>query len=104
MYVTQALAACAVRGDKDAASIAKRERALRAVLLADCLHGEVVKKERIPKSLRAVFPLDNLYVEDLPNFWRFLYTVARDGGERYIVVIRIVDHEQYSVWFPSRRK
>lgn len=89
--------------DKDAASIAKRARALRAVLLADCLHGEVVKKERIPKELREL-PVENLYVEDLPSFWRFLYTVSRDRGERFVVVVRIVDHATYSKWFPGRRR
>lgn len=89
--------------DKQAPSIVKRARALRAVLLADCLHGEVVKKERIPKELREL-PLENLYVEDLPSFWRFLYTISRDRGERYVVVVRIVDHGTYSKWFPGRRR
>lgn len=79
----------------EAASIAKRARALRAVLLADCLHGEVVRKDRIPKELRGL-PMENLYVEDLPSFWRLLYTVSRDRGEPYVVVVRIVDHETYS--------
>lgn len=97
------LAALDARKDKDAASIAKRARALRVVLLADCLHGEVVKKERIPKELREL-PVENLYVEDLPSFWRFLYTISRDRGERYVVVVRIVDHATYSKWFPGRRR
>jgi hypothetical protein len=97
------LAALDASKEKEAQSIAKRARALRAVLLADCLHGEVVKKERIPKEIREL-PVDNLYVEDLPGFWRFLYTISRDRGERYIVVVRIVDHETYSKWFPGRRR
>lgn len=97
------LAALDASKDKEAPSIVKRARALRAVLLADCLHGEVVKKERIPKELREL-PLENLYVEDLPSFWRFLYTVSRDRGERYVVVVRIVDHATYSKWFPGRRR
>ncbi|MFA5862177.1 MAG: hypothetical protein WDA16_10835 [Candidatus Thermoplasmatota archaeon] len=97
------LAALDARKDKEAASIAKRARALRSILLADCLHGEVVKKERIPKELREL-PVENLYVEDLPSFWRFLYTVSRDRGERSVVVVRIVDHETYSEWFPGRRR
>lgn len=97
------LAALDASKNQEAASIAKRARALRAVLLADCLHGEVVRKERIPKVLREL-PVENLYVEDLPNFWRFLYTVSRDRGERYVVVVRIVDHATYSKWFPGRRR
>lgn len=98
------LAGLDARSDKEAASIVKRARALRPVLLADCLHGEVVKKPRIPKELREHFRLENLYVEDLPGFWRFLYTVVRDRGERYVVVVRIVDHPTYSGWFPGRAR
>lgn len=92
------------RRDNEAKSILARARALRTVLLADCLHGEVVKKRKIPKALRVRFSLENLYVEDLPSFWRMLYTVARDGGARYVVLVRIVDHPTYSKWFPGGRR
>jgi hypothetical protein len=68
------------------------------------LHGEVVKRDRIPRSLREKHGLENLYVEDLPSFWRLLYTLVRDRGERYIVVIEIVDHEAYSKWFQGRAR
>jgi len=47
-------------------------------LLSDCLHGEVVKRDRIPLALTAKYNLVNLYVEDLPAFWRLLYSVAGD--------------------------
>ncbi|MHB8585592.1 MAG: hypothetical protein ACYDDF_07130 [Thermoplasmatota archaeon] len=98
------LAALESSHDKAAKSIAKRARALRTILLADCLRGEVVKKEHIPRELRERYSLENLYVEDLPDFWRLLYTVARDRGERYVVVVRVVDHATYSRWFRRRRK
>ena len=55
-----------------------------------------MKKDRIPKGLRDRYGLENLYVEDLPSFWRLLYTIVRDRGERYIVIVEIVDHETYS--------
>lgn len=89
--------------DRTSASIARRVRTLRSILLADCLHGEVVRKDRIPRVLRDRYGLENLYVEDLPSFWRLLYTIVRDRGERYIVVVEIVDHETYSRWFPGRK-
>ena len=88
----------------EAASIAKRVHAYKGILLADCLHGEVVRKERIPRPLREAYGLENLYVEDLPSFWRMLYTVVREGGSRYIVVVEIVSHRTYSKWFPGRRR
>lgn len=88
--------------NRTSVSIARRVRALRSILLADCLHGEVVKKNRIPRALRGKYGLDNLYVEDLPSFWRLLYTIVRDRGDRYIVVVEIADHVAYGKWFPGR--
>lgn len=85
-------------------TVAKRVHALKPVLLADCLHGEVVGKSAIPAPLRREYGLENLYVEDLPSFWRLLYTVVRADGERILVVLEIVDHRAYSRWFPGRRK
>lgn len=88
--------------NQTSASIAQRVRALRPILMADCLHGEVVKKDRIPTALKAKHGLENLFVEDLPSFWRLLYTIARERGERYIIVVEIVDHKAYDRWFPGR--
>lgn len=88
--------------DPTSTSTARRIRALKPILLVDCLHGEVAKKGRIPKALRDRYGLENLYVEDLPSFWRLLYTIVRDRGERYVVVIEIVDHRTYDRWFPGR--
>ena len=85
-------------------AVARRVHALKPVLLADCLHGEVVRKSAIPALLRREYGLENLYVEDLPSFWRLLYTVVRIEGERILVVLEIVDHRAYSRWFPGRRK
>ncbi len=85
-------------------AILRRARALKSVLLVDCLHGEVVRKSAIPRSLRERYDVGNLYVEDLPSFWRLLYTVVNRGGRRVIVVIEIVSHKEYSRWFPGRRR
>jgi hypothetical protein len=86
-----------------ARAIARRARALKPILLVDCLHGEVVRKDAIPKSLREEYGLTNLYVEDLPDFWRMLYTVVKQNGVRTIVVVEVVNHKTYSRWFPGRR-
>lgn len=88
--------------DPSSSSILRRIRALKPILLADCLHGEVVKRDRIPKALKDKHGLENLFVEDLPSFWRLLYTIVRDRGERYIVVVEIVNHRTYDGWFRAR--
>ncbi len=98
----EALEGLGESSEPPSASTARRIRSLKPILLADCLHGEVVKKDRIPKALRERHGLENLYVEDLPSFWRLLYTIVRDRGARYIIIVEIVDHETYSRWFPGR--
>lgn len=85
-------------------AIARRARALKPVLLVDCLHGEVVRSSLIPKNLRAGYDLGNLYVEDLPSFWSLSYTIVKRGGQRVMVVIEIKNHKEYSRWFPGRRR
>ena len=88
--------------EKEAKSILRRVEAYKALLLADMTHGDVVKKDRIPDGLRTRHDLKNLYVEDLPAFWRLLYTLTRDGPRRIVVIVEIVDHPTYDKWFPGR--
>ena len=88
--------------DPVAHSIHRRVAALRLILRSDCLHGEVVKKDRIPSELKARHGIRNLYVEDLPAFWRLLYTVGRHGRERYVTIFAIVDHRNYTKLFRRR--
>jgi hypothetical protein len=97
-----ALASLEVDPSAKSHSIARRARALKPILLVDCLHGEVVKKGAIPGPLRAKYGLENLYVEDLPSFWRLLYTVVRHEGRRIVLILEIVSHKEYGRWFPGR--
>ncbi len=84
-------------------AIVRRVHAIKPVLLVDCLHGEVVRRSALPRALQAKYGLENLYVEDLPGFWRLLYTIVKRSGQRVIVVVEIVYHKRYSRWFPGRR-
>src|SRR2546427_11906691 len=79
--------------DPNSASIARRIRALKPILLSDCLHGDVVKKARIPRRLKDIHGEENLCLEDLPSFWRRLSAIARDRGVRPIVILQIADHD-----------
>lgn len=87
--------------DPHARSILKRIDALRTILVLDLLHGEVVKKP-LPRELVAKYGVDNLFVEDLPSFWRLIYSIAREGNERHLLILEIVDHATYDKWFPGR--
>ena len=85
-----------------AAAIAKRARRYRSILLLDCLHGEVVRKSLIPHELLARYSVENLYVEDLPDYWRMLYAIVKSGGKRVVMILEIVDHKAYDRWFGGR--
>jgi hypothetical protein len=63
----------------------------------------VVKSGSIPNALVQKYGIENLYVEDLPSFWRLLYTIVKRAGQRTIVVIEIVDDQTYDKWFARRR-
>jgi hypothetical protein len=98
----EALSALEAKADPTSGSIVRRVRALRPILLSDCLHGEVVKRSQIPRVLKDRHGVENLFVEDLQTFWRLLYTIVRDRGNRYVVIVEIVDHRVYDRWFRSR--
>lgn len=83
-------------------SVYRRVAGIRSILRSDCLHGEVVKKDRIPAELKAKYAIGNLYVEDLPAFWRLLYTVGRHRQQRYVTVVAIIDHGAYTRLFRRR--
>lgn len=80
-----------------------------AALTNDGQHGDNLPIQRLRRSA-AYRPLarrhddpDNLYCIDLPKAWRLLYTIVRDGEDIFVVVLEIVDHKQYSRWFPGQR-
>ncbi|MDE1836723.1 MAG: hypothetical protein KGJ23_08905 [Euryarchaeota archaeon] len=88
----------------EAASVLRRVRDLKPILLRDALHGEVVRGKFIPSSLRLSYDLENLFVEDLPSYWRLLYTIVRFDGRKVVLILRIVDHATYDKWFPGRKR
>jgi hypothetical protein len=89
---------------KEAASIVRRIRALRDVLTRNCLHGEVVRGVFIPRYFVEHYGASNLFIEDLPSFWRLVYTVVHQADDRYVAVLEIADHGAYDRWFPSGKK
>ncbi|MHB8634576.1 MAG: hypothetical protein ACYDBQ_11545 [Thermoplasmatota archaeon] len=100
-----AIANLADSASKEAPSILKRIAAHRARLKADAQAGEVIPfplhKKAKPLEVKHA-PLHNLYCLDLPDFWRLLYTIVRIGGQRYVIVLEIVDHAGYDKWFPNK--
>ena len=61
--------------------------------------GRNVKKELIPKSLIAKFNLNNLWIYDLPNGWRLLYSLSSGKIEIIAAVLDWMDHKDYERLF-----
>lgn len=62
--------------------------------------GRNVKKELIPKKLIDKYSLNNLWIYDLPNGWRLLYSIASSGEIEIIAaVLEWMDHKDYERLF-----
>ncbi len=83
-------------GRKEEAAIWKSF--LKAVdrIRADGQWGEVIP--RIPAYFIRRYQVVNLYCVDLAFYHRAFYTIYH----RDIVLLDLVDHAQYSKWFPGR--
>lgn len=62
--------------------------------------GRNVKKELIPKKLSNLYTINNLWIYDLPNGWRLLYSITA-GGEIEIIaaVLDWMNHKDYERLF-----
>lgn len=89
----------------EAKSILKRIEAHRGRLKVDAQAGKVIpvplSKKAKPLEVKHA-PLYNLYCLDLPDFWRLLYSIVKIGGQRYVIILEIVDHSDYDKWFPNK--
>lgn len=102
-----ATAALRTRTSKIAGQILRRVEYLCGKILQDVHAGELIPVPLPPAARPLVVrhgPIDKLRCADLPDGWRLLYSFYHVDQERFVVVLEIVDHAQYSQWFPGRRK
>ena len=57
--------------------------------------GRNVKKELIPKKLIQQYELNNLWIYDLSNGWRLLYSITSDKIEIIAAVLDWMNHKDY---------
>ena len=102
-----ALAGLRKRNSKIAKQILKKVGVYQHRLLIDVHAGDLVPLP-LPASARALQsrhgPVEKLRCLDLPNGWRMPYSFYHVDAARYVVLLEVVDHAQYSKWFPGRRK
>lgn len=61
--------------------------------------GAQVKKQQIPKKYVKNYGVTNLWVFDLVNYWRMIYTITSEGVRVLNVILDIVDHKTYDKIF-----
>ena len=74
------------------------------ILISNPFYGENAKKDLIPKEYRQKYGADNLFIADLPDYWRMIYTLESDEIEIIAFVLDIIDHDEYNKKFKFRKK
>jgi hypothetical protein len=66
----------------------------------DPYRGNRIKKERIPKSYKAQYGMDNLLKINLNQYWRLLYFVeAYDKNTVLVILVDFMPHPEYDRLF-----
>ena len=74
------------------------------VIINNPFYGENAKKDLIPIAYRRKYDADNLFIADLPDYWRMIYTLESDEIEIIAFVLDIIDHDEYNKKFKFRKR
>lgn len=68
----------------------------------DC--GIAIPKRLIPKKYVKKYRVNNLYKYDLPNAWRLLYSLGKEGIEIIAIILEWCSHKEYERIFKYRAR
>ena len=91
-----------ITSSKDITLLAAINR-LFDIMVNNPFYGENAKKDLIPKEYRQKYDADNLFIADLPDYWRMIYTLESDEIEIIAFVLDIIDHDEYNKKFKFRK-
>ena len=74
------------------------------VIINNPFYGENAKKDLIPKEYQKKYDAKNLFIADLPDYWRMIYTLESDEIEIIAFVLDIIDHNEYNKKFKFRKR
>ena len=74
------------------------------VIANNPFYGENAKKDLIPKEYRQKYDADNLFIVDLPDYWRMIYTLESDEIEIIAFILDIINHDEYNKKFGFRKR
>ena len=91
-----------ITSSKDITLLAAINR-LFDIMVNNPFYGENAKKDLIPKEYRQKYDADNLFIADLPDYWRMIYTLESDEIEIIAFVLDIISHDEYNKKFRFRK-
>ena len=74
------------------------------VVVNNPFYGENAKKDLIPKEYRQRYDADNLFIADLPDYWRMIYTLESDEIEIIAFILDIINHDEYNKKFKFKKR
>ena len=74
------------------------------LLVDNPFYGENAKKKELPDYYIKKYDVRNLYIADLPLFWRMVYVVKGNKVEIVCIVLDIFDHDGYNKVFGIRKR
>jgi len=74
------------------------------IIVNNPFYGENAKKDLIPNEYKQKYDVNNLFIVDLPDYWRMIYTLESDEVEIIAFVLDIVNHNEYNKKFGFRKK
>lgn len=62
----------------------------------------MIAKKKIPYKYVVKYNVNNLSRVKLANFWRKIYTLTDNDGEIIVLIVDILNHEEYNKVFGYR--
>lgn len=67
-------------------------------------YGHNARKKEIPRYYVKKYDMSNLFIVNLPLFWRMIYAIESDKVEIVAFVLDIFDHKDYNNRFGFRKR
>src|SRR3989338_1453649 len=74
------------------------------IISTNPFYGENAKKDLIPKEYKQKYDAGNLFIVDLPDYWRMIYTLESDEIEIIAFVLDIIENNNYNKKFGLRKR
>ncbi|MCK4522376.1 MAG: hypothetical protein KAU20_07425 [Nanoarchaeota archaeon] len=74
------------------------------LLESNPFYGDNAKKKLIPKYYIKKYGVENLFIANLPLYWRMIYTIESNKIEIILFVLDIFNHNDYNKRFNFKKR